>query len=234
MVEPRCSNFKIITTIFRVSEYLAILRYQAQGCPAPSHGLIAKIWMKTMGIKTNYDKTAQAFSIFGTEEGKGLECNKYGAGGGFFYLDIPSLVCFIFRTSPSSVWEIDRYDCSIVVRVVQSQTKSIEQMIFLHHITWNCNACAYNHMSHDMTKQTKWVCAQRRFRSAWAFAQSDQSSLSTWRKLGSLATHWAHSEVSDQTGRMPRLIWVFAGRTVTLLILSCRGSFPIFCRYYSR
>ena len=50
------------------------------------------------------------------------------------------------------------------------------------------------------------------------------SSLSAWRKLGSLATHWVHSEDSDQTGRMPRLIWVFAGRTLTLLVLSCRGS----------
>ena len=29
---------------------------------------------------------------------------------------------------------------------------------------------------------------------------------------------------SDQTGRMPRLIWVFAGRTVILLVLSCDGS----------
>ena len=35
----------------------------------------------------------------------------------------------------------------------------------------------------------------------------------------------ADSEDSDQTGRMPRLIWVFAGRTLTLLDLSCRGSF---------
>ena len=51
-----------------------------------------------------------------------------------------------------------------------------------------------------------------------------ESSLSAWRKLGSLATHWAHSEDSDQTGRMPRLIWVFAGRTLILLVLSCRGS----------
>ena len=57
------------------------------------------------------------------------------------------------------------------------------------------------------------MCSQRRLRSAWASAQSDQSSLSAWRKLGSLASHWAHSEDSDQTGRMPRLIWVFAGRT---------------------
>ena len=51
-----------------------------------------------------------------------------------------------------------------------------------------------------------------------------ESSLSAWRKLGSLATHWAHNEDSDQTGRMPRLIWVFAGRTLILLVLSCRGS----------
>ena len=29
---------------------------------------------------------------------------------------------------------------------------------------------------------------------------------------------------TDQTGRMPRLILVFGGRTVTLLFLSCHGS----------
>ena len=34
-----------------------------------------------------------------------------------------------------------------------------------------------------------------------------ESSLSSWRTLGTLATHWAH-----------RLIWVFAGRTTTLLV----------------
>ena len=54
-----------------------------------------------------------------------------------------------------------------------------------------------------------------------------ESSLSAWRKLRSLATHWAHSEDSDQTGRMPRLIWVFAGHTVTSLILSCCGSITV-------
>ena len=52
-----------------------------------------------------------------------------------------------------------------------------------------------------------------------------ESSLSAWRKLGSLTTLWARSEDSDQTGRMPRLIWVFAGRTVTLLVLSRGGSY---------
>ena len=30
-----------------------------------------------------------------------------------------------------------------------------------------------------------------------------KSSLSAWRKLGSLTTHWAHSEDSDQTGGCP-------------------------------
>ena len=34
----------------------------------------------------------------------------------------------------------------------------------------------------------------------------------------------ADSEDSDQTGRMPRLVWVFAGRTVILLVLSWGGS----------
>ena len=51
-----------------------------------------------------------------------------------------------------------------------------------------------------------------------------ESSLCAWRNLGSLATHWAHSEDSDRTGQMPRLIWVFAGHTLTLLVLSCPGS----------
>ena len=55
-----------------------------------------------------------------------------------------------------------------------------------------------------------------------------ESSLFAWRKLGSLVTHWAHSEDSDQNGRIPRLIWVFAGHTATLLVLSCRCSYNVF------
>ena len=55
-----------------------------------------------------------------------------------------------------------------------------------------------------------------------------ESSLSAWRKLGSLATNWAHCEDSDQTGWMPRLIWVFAGHTATLLVLTWGGSIVAF------
>ena len=83
------------------------------------------------------------------------------------------------------------------------------------------------YLSRDMTKPTKWLCAQWRLRSARASAQSGQSSLSAWRKLASLATHWAHSEDSDQIGHIPRLIWVFAGRILTLLVFSCRGLFNV-------
>ena len=60
-----------------------------------------------------------------------------------------------------------------------------------------------------------------------------ESLLSAWRKLMSLATHWAHSEDSDETGRMPRLIWDFAGRTVILLVLSWGGSFSLFLGSFS-
>ena len=56
--------------------------------------------------------------------------------------------------------------------------------------------------------------AQRRLRSAWACAQSDQSlrCCVQWVAKDPRFLH-AISEDSDQTGRMPRLIWVFARRT---------------------
>ena len=59
-------------------------------------------------------------------------------------------------------------------------------------------------MSHDMTKPTKWVCAQQRLRSAWASAQSDQS------------LRCPHEE----TGHPPSLIRVFAVRMKKAWVLS--------------
>ena len=87
-----------------------------------------------------------------------------------------------------------------------------------------------DYMSHDMTKQTKWLCAQWRLRSAWASAQSDQSfrcavrmkkpwvlsySLSAQRRLWSdradaqadLSLRWAHSHIVGFD--MSRLIFHF-------------------------
>ena len=68
-----------------------------------------------------------------------------------------------------------------------------------------------------MTKPTKWhVWPAKTLISLGISPVWSESLLSAWRKLGSLATHWAYSEDSDQTGQMPRLIWVFPGRIVIL------------------
>ena len=81
-------------------------------------------------------------------------------------------------------------------------------------------------LSRLMTKPTTWHMRPAKtqislgIRPVWS-----ESLLSAWKKLESLATHWVHNEDSDQTGRMPRLFWVFAGRTVILLVLSWGGSF---------
>ena len=76
-----------------------------------------------------------------------------------------------------------------------------------------------------MIKPTKWHVRPAKTRISLGIRPVwSEFSLSTWRKLGSLPIHWAHSEDSDQTGRMPRLIWVFTGRTVILLVLSWGGS----------
>ena len=55
-------------------------------------------------------------------------------------------------------------------------------------------------LQHDKTN--KMMCTQQRLRST----QSDQSSLSAWRNIKSLATQWVHSGDSDQTGWMCRLV----------------------------
>ena len=68
-------------------------------------------------------------------------------------------------------------------------------------------------MSHLITKPTKWLCAQQRLRSAWAPTQSDQSSLFAHVLAKDPRFLHADSKESDQTRRMPRLIWVFPGRT---------------------
>ena len=89
----------------------------------------------------------------------------------------------------------------------------------------------YCNMSHNMTKPTKWHVRPAKtqislgIRPVWSESSLSrcpgwsESSLSAWRNTGSLAT-----QDSDQTGWMPRLIWVFARCTLILLVLSCRGS----------
>ena len=65
------------------------------------------------------------------------------------------------------------------------------------------------YMSLSMTKPTKWPVRPAKtqinlgIRSVWS-----ETSLSAWRNIGYLATHWTHNE-----DWMPRMTWVFSGRT---------------------
>ena len=61
---------------------------------------------------------------------------------------------------------------------------------------------------------------------------SDQPGLCTqWITKDPMFLH-VDSEDSDQTGQMPRLIRVLVGRTLILLVLSCRGSNLILSMYF--
>ena len=86
--------------------------------------------------------------------------------------------------------------------------------------------CLYVRVSWIIGSECIWAATwQNQLNGCAPSEDSDQPGHATWRSIGSLAMHWAHSEDSDQTGRMPRLIWVFAWRTLILLVLSCRGSY---------
>ena len=79
---------------------------------------------------------------------------------------------------------------------------------------------------HDKTK-----CAQQRLSSAWASAQSDQS-LCCPPEEDSSFLHMKCTAQTDQTGRMCRLIWVFAerrGHFVGFVILRLKCTLPSGC-----
>ena len=71
-----------------------------------------------------------------------------------------------------------------------------------------------------LQNQQNCMCTQRRLRSAWASAKWSESWLhAQWAAKDPSLLH-AESEDSDQTGRMPRLIWDFATRTCHFVVLS--------------
>ena len=87
-------------------------------------------------------------------------------------------------------------------------------------------------LSHDMTKPTKWVHPAKTGISLGICPIWSESSLCTqWVAKDPSFLH-ANSKDSDQTGQIPKLIWVLAGRTAILLVLSCRGS-NVHLRLYS-
>ena len=77
--------------------------------------------------------------------------------------------------------------------------------------------------AHDKTNKND-MCAQRRLRSAWASAHSDQSLPCPHEEtLGPLLPTEHTAKTLIRLG-IYRLIWVFAGRTCHFVGLSCGGS----------
>ena len=76
-------------------------------------------------------------------------------------------------------------------------------------------------MSHDITKPTKLVRPAKTQISLGIRPVWSEPSLCIKSVAKDPSFLHVDSEDSDQTGRMPRLIWVFAGRTATLFVLSC-------------
>ena len=79
---------------------------------------------------------------------------------------------------------------------------------------------------HDKTNKMSVCLAKTRIslgiRPVWS-----ESSLCTPWVAKNPSFLYADSEDSNQTGRMPRLIWVFAGCTAILFVLSCRSLYVL-------
>ena len=98
----------------------------------------------------------------------------------------------------------------------------LQEQSDLVHYCLSQNLGSLCELPHDKTN--KMACAPSEDSSAWASVQSDQSSLCTqWVAKDPRFLH-ADSEDTDHIRRMLSLICVFAGHTLILLVLSCRGS----------
>ena len=95
-------------------------------------------------------------------------------------------------------------------------------------------ALQYYEPRHDKTNKMSVRPAKTQISLGIRPVWSESSLCTQWEAKDPVFLH-ADWEDSDQTGWMPRLIWVFAGRTLTLLVLSCRGSYSLFkCRLLSK
>ena len=95
----------------------------------------------------------------------------------------------------------------------------IEYMYTLHNPCFSVG----NEPWHDKTNKMSVRPAKTQISLGTRPVWSESSLSAQWVAKGPRFLH-VDREDSDQTGRMPRLIWVFAGRTLTLLVFSCCGS----------
>ena len=95
-------------------------------------------------------------------------------------------------------------------------------MLILRYSNFRINTAFQPH--HDKTNKMSVRPAKTQISLGIRPVWSETSLCAQWVAKDPRFLH-AESEASDQTGRMPRLIWVFAGRKAILFVLSCRGSF---------
>ena len=92
-----------------------------------------------------------------------------------------------------------------------------------------CNVCKqntsqyWNELRHDKTNKMTVHPAKTQISLGIRPVWSESSLCAQWVAKDLSFLH-ADSKDSDQTGWMPRLIWVFPGSILILLVLSCRGS----------
>ena len=122
----------------------------------------------------------------------------------------PILKDGLYRWASHVWWSIRSAD-DVISKWCQGEDLDLISDSFIVLICYNIFTELYmqRHLSHLMTKQTKWHVRPAKTQISLGIRPvKSEFSPSAWRKLGSLAAHWAHTEGSDQTGRMPRLIWV--------------------------
>ena len=126
-------------------------------------------------------------------------------------------------------WLLTHTTASTLIQIVTTCRVEKYRHNRIRHLVQNIkrkrNAKAIILLSLSWQNQQNDSSAQRRLKSAWASAQSDQSSLSAWSKLHSLATHCAHNETLIRLGECLGWSESSLGAKVILLVLSWIGSY---------
>ena len=126
-------------------------------------------WRKLGSLATHW---AQAKTLIRLGGCPGWSVSSQGAHSFRWFCHVVAQITLLdlYQSSFESIWK--RYMFSLLILRMFPKTsaasKTESHTSIVRYIVY---------MSHDMTKPTKWVCAQRRLRSAWASAQSDQSLL---------------------------------------------------------
>ena len=93
-----------------------------------------------------------------------------------FLLSEELAILFIFSTAASITAQTISYVGTFCCKTKRNWYVTFYQnRVRWHHEIVLLLVSLVHYLSRDMTKPTKWLCSQRKLRSAWASAQSDQS-----------------------------------------------------------